>query len=231
MSALLPTVADVQSCIRSSSSRRSASASARTTAEDGRASRPCSRRAMYSTLTPASVATSSGRNPGVRRHLPVTGNPTSAGCICSRRARRNSASVVTSPACMVWRRMILAPPVPGSSRPSRPMLRGRRSAHDHDNSDHRPSPTSGSLDTRPCPLVGWLLDPSPGCVEGARALLAVRCRRRHRGNTRGHPGERQHRRRVDRHRQPRSGRRRALPEVASRVRQSRIVTGRSRPGP
>jgi hypothetical protein len=38
-------------------------------------------------------------------------------------------------------------------------------------------------------------------------------------------------RRVDRHRQPRSGRRRALPEVASRVRQSRIVTGRSRPGP
>lgn len=231
MSALLPTVANVQSCIRSSSSRRSASASARTTAEDGRASRPCSRRAMYSTLTPASVATSSGRNPGVRRRLPVTGNPTSAGCICSRRARRNSASVVSSPACLVWRRMILAPPVPGSTRPSRPML----------GADDLPMTTTTLTTGLPLRPGRWTLDPAHSSVgfsirhlgvsKGARALLAVRCRRRHRGNTRGRPGERQHRRRVDRHRQPRSGRRRALPEVASRVRQSRIVTGRSRPGP
>src|SRR5215475_9106667 len=40
---------------------------------------------------PASWATSSRRNPGVRRR-PAAGSPTSAGCSRARRARRNSAA-------------------------------------------------------------------------------------------------------------------------------------------
>jgi hypothetical protein len=66
------------------------------TAGDTSLPRPCSRYVYQVVLTPARTATSSRRNPGVRRR-PAMGKPTSLGFICSRRARRNLASSASRP--------------------------------------------------------------------------------------------------------------------------------------
>ena len=81
-------------------------------------------------LTPARVATSSRRRPGVRRR-PLSGRPTSAGWSCSRRARRYSATDVTPQACPICRRICLALSVPGSARLLGPIAERGSSIHDH----------------------------------------------------------------------------------------------------
>src|SRR5690606_7067609 len=53
--------------------------------------RPCSSHVYQVSDTPASIATSSRRSPGVRRR-PAEGSPTCSGVTASRWARRNSAS-------------------------------------------------------------------------------------------------------------------------------------------
>ncbi|MCY1546215.1 hypothetical protein D9M68_822040 [compost metagenome] len=74
-------------------------------------SRPCSSQVYQDKPTPANVATSSRRSPGVRRRLPV-GKPTSSGEMRSRRLRRNSASS-TRVRSAVRGALIRLPPVLG----------------------------------------------------------------------------------------------------------------------
>src|SRR5262249_11509706 len=74
------------------SSSFSARPIARSTSTDALIRRPCSSHVYHVTDTPASIATSSRRSPGVRLERPG-GRPTCAGVTCSRRTRRNSASV------------------------------------------------------------------------------------------------------------------------------------------
>src|SRR5688572_16613631 len=74
------------------SSRRRARPIAASTSGEALMRRPCSSHVYHVTETPASIATSSRRNPGVRRWPPPRGNPTCSGVTASRRARKNSAS-------------------------------------------------------------------------------------------------------------------------------------------
>src|SRR5262245_18492041 len=84
-------MANVARCCFSLSESCSASASAASTACAGLVSLPLCGRSRYSTLKPASAASSSRRNPEVRRR-PKEGNPTCSGLSFSRRDRRNGIS-------------------------------------------------------------------------------------------------------------------------------------------
>ncbi len=78
-------------CARSGSPSLSASAIAVSTWGEARTSRPCSRNVYQVVLIPARFASSSRRNPGVRRRG-EPGRPTSDGAVRSRLARRNEPS-------------------------------------------------------------------------------------------------------------------------------------------
>ena len=79
-------------CSCSTSSRRSARASASSTSRDALIGRPCSSHVYQLIETPASIATSSRRRPSVRRRPPA-GSPTSVGEIADRRTAQELGEV------------------------------------------------------------------------------------------------------------------------------------------
>ena len=119
-------------------------------------------------LTPASVATSSRRRPGVRRR-PLSGDPTSPGCNCSQQARRNSAVVSHITRMPDQPANVLAPVVPGSTRPSPTDRVSGRCGHDSYTYTHRHLATLGPrpLGGRHQPLLNRVHHPPPRRVEGA----------------------------------------------------------------
>ena len=194
-------------------------------------------------LTPASAATSSRRRPGVRRR-PLSTRPTSAGCNASRRARRNtprSVESLTGPVCRTapvrsWPQHSQD----ASSRITAPrndpaFLAGARRAHD------RPMTTTNDLTTLPLAAGRWAVDLAHSSVGfSVRHLGVSKVRGRFNrfdvdvvigADARGHVGDRDHRRRVDRHRQRRPRRARAQPPTSSTSRVARRSCSARRASP